>query len=467
MKSILASLGWQQRNQAQNRALEFTPGLLHIQESPPSPLPRMVLRGLLLLLLAMLLWSIYGRLDIVSVAEGKLVPVSYLKIVQPAESGIVREIAVSEGQAVIAGQILVRMDTNLSAADSTSIQQELQHKALELRRIEAELSGNALKQAAGDDPALFQRIASAYQSNLTALEDNLSAERASLQKARQDLSASIEIRHKLEQTLPSYQAQEASYEELGRKGFAGKIMVEEKKRDRIEKEQDLHAQQYNALSLQSSIIQSEKRLAQIRSAYRQKLQAEQVTTYAEFQKLEQDWAKQAHKNSLLELRSPQSGIIKDLATHTPGTVVSPGTVLMTLVPNNEALQAEVWLKNEDAGFVHTGQAVKVKLSAYPFQKYGMVDGTVIQVSADATDKTSNANNQSNANDNANTSGNSTQLAYRTLIQLQQQTLKAEQETLHLTPGMQVAAEIKLADQTVMEYLLSPVRKAFHEAGRER
>jgi HlyD family secretion protein len=468
MKSILASLGWQQSNQAQNRALDFTPGLLHIQENPPSPLPRMVLRGLLLLLLALLLWSIYGRLDIVSVAEGKLVPVSYLKIVQPAESGIVREITVNEGQSVIAGQILVRMDTHLSAADSTSIQQELQHKALELRRIEAELGGNSLKQTSSDDPALFQRIANAYQSNLRALEDNLSAERASLQKARQDLSASIEIRHKLEQTLPSYQAQEASYEELGRKGFAGKIMVEEKKRDRIEKEQDLHAQQYNALSLQSGITQSEKRLAQIQSAYRQKLEAEHVTTYAEFQKLEQEWVRQAHKNSLLELKSPQSGIIKDLATHTPGTVVSPGTVLMTLVPNNEALQAEVWLKNEDAGFVHPGQAVKVKLSAYPFQKYGMVDGQVMQVSADATDKTGNANNQSNPNgDNANTSSNTTQLAYRTLIKLQQQTLKAEQEILRLTPGMQVAAEIKLADQTVMEYLLSPVRKAFHEAGRER
>ena len=140
---------------------------------------------------------------------------------------------------------------------------------------------------------------------------------------------------------------------------------------------------------------------------------------------------------------------------------------MTLVPNNEVLQAEVWLKNEDAGFVHAGQMVKVKLMAYPFQKYGMIDGKVLQVSADATDKSNSSNNQNNQSDNQNTSGSTTQLAYRTIVQLDKQQLQIEQEKLHLTSGMQVAAEIKLADQTVMQYLLSPVTKAFHEAGRER
>lgn len=447
-------------------AFDFSPGVLGIQERPPSPLPRMVLRGVLLLLMIMLIWATFGRLDIVSVAEGKLVPISYLKIVQPADSGIVHEIMVSEGQHVEAGQILVRMDTNLSEADSKTIQQELKYKAMELRRIQAELSGTPLRLESGNDAALFQRIQNEYHANLRAFEDSLATERASLQKARQELASSLETQHKLEQTLPNYQAQAAAYEELGKDGYAGNLMVLDKQRERIEKEQDLRAQQYNAQSLQASIAQSQKRLAQIESAYRQKLEAEHVATYAEYQKLEQDWAKQSHKNSLLELKAPQAGIVKDLATHTPGTVVTPGAVLMTLVPNSEALQAEVWLKNEDAGFVHMGQEVKVKLSAYPFQKYGMVDGKVIQVSADASDKSTNPQNATNS-DNVNSQSNSSQLSYRTLVQLQQQTLKAEDEQLHLTPGMQVAAEIKLADQTVMEYLLSPVRKAFHEAGRER
>jgi hemolysin D len=448
-------------------SFDFAPGILGVQDRPPSPLPRMVLRGVLILLLVLLLWAIFGRLDIVSVAEGKLVPVSYLKIVQPADSGIVREIAITEGQHVVKDQLLIRMDANLSEADSKSIQNELQHKSLELRRIEAELSGKPFTRQNKDAIEMFNRVYAEYQSNRRALDDDIASERANMQKAYSDLAATKEIQHKLEQTLPSYQAQEAAYDKLVKDGFAGKLMGQEKQRARIENEQDLRAQEYNAKSLQASIAQSDKRLNQIQSDYRQKLEADRVAIYAEHQRLEQEWAKQSHKNSLLELKAPQAGIVKDLATHTPGTVVSPGTVLMTLVPNNEALQAEVWLKNEDAGFVHAGQTVKVKLMAYPFQKYGMVDGKVLQVSADATDKSSSNNNQNNQNDNQNTSGPSMQLAYRTLIKLDKQNLEIEKDKLYLTPGMQVAAEIKLADQTVMQYLLSPVTKAFHEAGRER
>lgn len=447
------------------KTLAFAPELLHIRQSHPSPLPRMVLLLVLGLLAIMIVWACFGRLDVVAVAEGKLIPVSYLKIVQPAESGIVREIAVMEGQHVQAGQILVRMDANVAQADSKSIQQTLQLKQLELRRIKAELNNLSFNQQKGDNLPLYQSVLAEYLANRRALEDNLSAEQASYQKAEQDLAASLEIQHKLEQVLPSYQAQEDSYQALGKKGFAGQLMVDEKKRERIEKEQDLKAQQYNGQSLKASMTQSQKRIAQIKSAYRQKLEAEHVTTLADAQKLEQEWAKQSHKNSLLELKAPQAGIIKDLATHTPGTVVSPGTVLMTLVPSNEALQAEVWLKNEDAGFVQPNQSVKVKLSAYPFQKYGMVDGKVLQVSADATDR--GTDNQANNLNTPSNASNTTQLAYRTIVQLNQQHLQLEQDKLRLAPGMQVMAEIKLADQTVMEYLLSPVRKAFHEAARER
>lgn len=440
----------------------FAPGVLAIQDAPPSPLPRIVLRGVLLLVLIMLVWSAIGRLDIVAVAEGKLVPVTYLKIVQPAEAGIVREIMVREGEAVVAGQVLVRMDANLSEADSEAIRGELQHKALELRRIEAELAGTPFSKGRDDPPQLYRHVEAEYLANRRALDDALAEEGASLDKARQELAATVEVQHKLEQTLPTYRAQEQAYAKLGRDGFAGNLMVLDKQRERIEKEQDLRAQEYTAQSLRASIAQSEKRLAQIRSDYRQKLQAEKVAVYADHEKLRQEWAKQQHRNSLLELRAPQVGIVKDLATHTPGTVVSPGAVLMTLVPRDEALQAEVWVKNDDAGFVHPGQPVKLKLVAYPFQKYGMLDGEVTHVGADASDMPGVSSRQ-------DSSGQPLpgQSAYRALVALRTQALAAEAGAMHLSPGMQVAAEIRLGDQTVLEYLLSPVRKAFHEAGRER
>jgi hypothetical protein len=95
--------------------------LLRLTDSPPNPLGRKVLWTLLALLAALLLLGLLGQLDIVAVAEGKLIPQSYLKIVQPAESGIVKEILVSEGETVRAGQVLMRMDTRITDADFKSI----------------------------------------------------------------------------------------------------------------------------------------------------------------------------------------------------------------------------------------------------------------------------------------------------------------------------------------------------------
>jgi HlyD family secretion protein len=91
-------------------------------------------------------------------------------------------------------------------------------------------------------------------------------------------------------------------------------------------------------------------------------------------------------------------MVKDLATHTAGTVVSPGTVLLTLVPNNEPLVAEVWVTNLDAGFVVPKQTVKLKLVAFPFQQYGMLDGIVGHVGADASDRSNDNNNLTKLNE---------------------------------------------------------------------
>src|SRR4029079_2624476 len=100
---------------------------------------------------------------------------------------------------------------------------------------------------------------------------------------------------------------------------------------------------------------------------------ERVDTTALSEKAEQESLKQALRQDALELKAPQDGIVKDLATHTEGAVLSPGTVLMTIVPADEPLRAEVWVSNEDRGFVHQGQTVKLKIRPFPFQKYGMVE----------------------------------------------------------------------------------------------
>jgi len=460
MKSVLQALD--ERGRADPR--QFRPALVRLQELPPSPLGRRMLLSALVFLACLLAWAVFGKLDIVAVAEGRLVPDTYLKIVQPADAGVVKEILVREGELVKEGQILMRMDAALSGADLRSLTTDFHTKRLGLRRIDAQLAAAPLTRQSGDPAELFAQVQAQYAANRQAYETALGQEKALLDKAKSDYAAADAVKKKLVQVLPHYRDQEAAYAKLERDGFAGKLMFTDKQRERIEKEQDLAAQEAVIESAAATIAQEEKKIAQIVADYRKALQTERVDIANQLEKAGQEMAKQEHRHGYLELRAPQDGLVKDLATHTIGTVASPGTILMTLVPKNEHLRAEVWVKNDDIGFVRETQPVRVKLAAFTFQKYGMLDGSVSHVSADAAEQGSNAGSAAPATPKA-PAGDA--LAYRTLVNLNSQTLDADGVKYRLSPGMQVSAEIHLGTRTVLEYLISPVQKAFQEAARER
>lgn len=441
----------------------FSPPLLRLTDAPPNPLGRKVLWSLLILLGALLVWALLGPLDIVAVAEGKLIPQSYLKIVQPAESGIVKEILVHEGDSVKAGQVLMRMDTLISEADTKSIEADYQRKLATLARIDAELANTPYVPDRSIPPDLAREIAAQYRANRAARDAALAEENTRLVRYKHDLASSEQIKAKLEDTLPHYREQDKAFEKLARDGFAGSLMASDKKRERIEKEQELRNQTHLIESNRAYVVQSEKRLAQIDSDYRRQLHTERNEIHGQADKLAQELTKQTHRKSLLELKASQDSVVKDLATHTAGTVVQPGTVLLTLVPREDTLRAEVWVSNEDIGFVRKGQSVKLKFAAFPFQKYGMVEGVVEHVSADSAD--GNTNNNPSANDRPQAKNQP--LVYKALISLKRMHLEMDGERFALSAGMQSNAEILLGTRTVMEFLLSPVRKAWHEAGRER
>jgi hemolysin D len=446
-------------------ALDFAPDLLAIQERPPGRIPRVMLRTVAVLIGLLVLWAIFGKLDIVASAEGRLVPATYTKIVQPADAGIVQDILVAEGQAVQAGQVLMRMDAKLAQADLATLGNESALKTLTLRRIDAELANQPFLQKQADPPVLYAEILAQYTAKRRAYMDAVNQETEVLNKARQDLLAAQQIQTKLLATLPIIEEQAKAQDDLASKGFFSPLAAKDKLREKLEKEQDLKAQQATVASLRAVIAQSEQKLKAIKSNYDSQLQTERVQASGEAAKLAQELGKQAYKSSLLELRAPVAGTVKDLATHTRGAVVSPGTILMTVVPKDEPLLAEVQVRNEDVGFVATGQSVKVKLSAYPFQKFGMLEGTVKTVSADSN----LAQNDPQQVQKMGTADTQLPLTYKAMVALDKQHLfaQASQETLKLSAGMQVVAEIHQGRRTVFEYLTSPVQKIGKEAGRER
>lgn len=440
--------------------LAFHPPLIRLQQAAPHPQGRRVLWMLLALLAFLLVWALLGRLDIVAVAEGKLVSASYLKIVQPSEAGIVKEILVREGERVKSGQVLMRMDALMTEADLEAIVTELSRKQLALQRIDSELSGRPFRPESTAPLTAVREVLAQYQANRDALAATLAEERSRFIKAQQELAAARQQKTRLEAVLPHYREQEKAYEKLVKEGFAGALMGSDKRRERIEREQELATQEHLIASAQASIEQSQKKLRQIEADYLRQLHAERNEAQSQADKLTKELEKQQHRRALMELKAPQAGVIKDLATHTSGTVVQPGTVLASMVPLDERLKVEIWVSNEDIGFVRPGQKVKLKFAAYPFQKYSMGHGTVEHVSADAQ-------SEEEARDTGMTGAGQRPLRYKALVALDINALEMEGVRYPLAVGMQTTAEVLLGNRTVAEYLLSPVQKAWHEAGRER
>lgn len=457
MKDIVAtSRGGAQRTHPDGSpSMPFEARLLRVSVSMPSGGSRLLLYVVGAMVVLLLAAAVLGRVDVVATANGKLVPSTLLKVVQPQDAGVVRQILVAEGTEVSAGQVIFRMDTQLNEADRRILSNELALRRLQLRRIEAELSGMAFERNADDPKQLYLQVLAQFDARRRAHLDALDGERSVLAKARQELRAAEEVESKLRRIAPIYKQQEQAWNQLANEGYAGRLLALERSRSRIENEQDLQAQAAAVSGAKAAISATELRLTQLDSSYRRELSNERIDVLAQVERLQEDLGKQTHRGAQLELRAPTSGVVKDMATHTPGTVVAPGTILATIVPREEPLEAEVWIENRDIGHVSTGVRVALKISAYPYQHYGIVPGTVRHLGADATERP----------DPSGSGTGAVSLYYRALVALDMPT-PDDSMRRRLAPGMQLAAEVHLGTRTVFDYLVSPLRKAIREAGRE-
>jgi HlyD family secretion protein len=256
--------------------------------------------------------------------------------------------------------------------------------------------------------------------------------------------------------VPLLAEQAEAWSQLVAEGFAGRLQAQERVRLHLEGARELEAATASADGARAAAAQARQRLAQRESEHRQQLLTARAEVQADLDRLVAELRKQDVRRELLVLHAPRAGVVKDIATHSIGAVVQPGTVLLSLVPTDAPLEAEVHVSDHDAGFVREGQAVHVKVGAFAFQRYGMVGGTVRHVGPDAIDPRGTGGDA-----DAPPGG------YRAFIALDREALDHEGRRLPLVAGMLVAAEVQLGTRSVLDYVLSPVAKTAMEAGRER
>ncbi|MEO8486792.1 MAG: HlyD family type I secretion periplasmic adaptor subunit [Betaproteobacteria bacterium] len=434
-------------------ASTFAPGWQRIDCAPPSGGRRRVLHALIALVACAVAWACIGKLDVVVVADGRLAPRTQIKLVQPVDAGVVSEVLVVEGASVLAGQPLVRLDAAIADSETRALRDDVMRRDLQMRRVDAELAGGLLARRVDDPEVAYRAALALFEANRRAHLDAVAQETAAAERLGQDLAGARATKRKLERVLPIVRSAAERFAQLRAEGFVSELGALEREREHIEKAQDLVSQGHVVAGLEAAELQARRRVAQLDSSHRAQLHAERAQVEAEIARASEALARQLHRAERVELRAPYAGIVKDVATHSEGTVVSAGTLLVTLVPAGEELVADVLVRQEDAGFVQAGQAARVKLVAYPFQKYGTIDGKVVHVASDATDPTDRAPG--------------TPSGYRARIALAAQALRGAETTLDLVSGMLVSVEIRLGERRVVEYLLAPLQKAWVEAARER
>jgi hemolysin D len=452
---------------------EFLPAALEILETPPSPTGRLLAFIIGAFFVIAVLWSFFGKVDVLATAPGRILPAGKIKVVQPLDPGMVKAIYVQEGDHVRAGQVLIELDPTLAVADREKLAQDLTAAELDVARL------SALKSMA-ETGAAPGPLAAPPDATPDAVEQARAALRAQVDQQAAKLAG-------LDEQIAEKRAEEGEVDASIAKTNAGMPMLVEKAR----LHQRLHDQGFGTsfayLDAQEAVSDARRDLdvfaqrgqqARAAAASLQRQRAEAVSEFAanvlsdlakaleKQNETSQDLVKAKEKSIETSIRAPIDGVVEEMAVHTIGGVVTPAERLMIVVPDSQELIVEAQLPNRDVGFVHVGQDAAVKVETFNFTRYGLIRGKVLAISRDAV-APSDRRTDDGAPESAAASPTPSSPTYTARISLDRSSMTVDGEVRPLQPGMAVTAEVKTGRRTIIDYLLSPLARKTNEALHER
>jgi hemolysin D len=436
---------------------EFQPAALALRDTPIHPAPHWTMGFIVGLLILVVAWSSFGKVDVMATAEGKIVPNGEVKTIQSQDTAVVTVIHVTDGQTVKKGDVLVDLDATDATSNASQAETGLAFARDEAARGRALLDGidnnrtPILKVSAdrdADNLATQRRVlASEYTDYVSTLQE-MKAEIAQASASLLETTAEIA---KLEGTLPIEETKENDYAKLAVKGFVGQHDYYNEKQAVIQMKESLVEQRAKMVETQATLESAKRKrdayIAQTRRTWLEKIQDDETKAASSAS----DLAKARHHTRLMRLTAPVDGTVQQLAVHTIGGVVSPAETVMTVVPTGNRLMVEATIDNQDIGFINVGQSAEVKVEAFPYTRYGVLHGTVVQVANDAKQDDSDKK----------------KWVFTTEVALPIDSMIIEGRQIRLTPGMTITAEIKTGRRRIISYLLSPLIQHAKESLHER
>ena len=443
---------WQNRHQITLPDLkphesEFLPAALSLQTAPVSPATRSIARILICIIAFMLLWSIFGQMDVIVNASGKIIPSERIKSIAAVETARVDKLYVQEGQAVSAGDSLVDLDTRMSDRERDKAIGDRDSARLQVARSRALLASideNKLQPLTGVEGISQERVQDAHSHLLSQWFDYEAKQRR--------LSGEVA---RYSRQLPLIVQRAKDYKELAKDHDVSMHAWLEKEQDKSELEGKLA----DATNQRNALIAETRKNAQ-----------DQLNEGLKFAaSSDQDVQRAMAHSDLLKLTAPVDGTVQQLTVHTVGGVVQAAQPIMVIVPKQDQVEIEAFIENKDIGFVREGQEVQVKVETFDYTKYGTIKGKVLHVSKDAIDPNGTAamdmlqNKDKQKKDQDKPKG----AVYSVIVLLDQKSMSIDGRNVPLSPGMSASIEIKTGSRRIIEYFLSPLIQHSHESLNER
>jgi HlyD family secretion protein len=432
-------------------AIAFQDPIDEICERPAPP----ALRGTLYLVgglfVSLLLIAAFAKVDVVVVASGRIATASPPIVLQPMERAIVRDVRVHPGDMVEKGEVLATLDPTFAEADTVALRQQLSALRARVRRLQAQATGQPFAPDASADAddalqaTLYRQRQAEYAARLRVFDEDIDHLQAGLRTAaddRESLARELDVARQVEEMRTVLmQSQNGSRLTL-LEARAARMRAE---RDEQEVENRLRELQHGEQSREA------ERQAFVESWRREPGEA-LVGAQTELAQVAASLAKASRLHDLVVVTAPVDGIVLDVAPRTEGSVLREAEPLLTIVPKDAPLIAEITIASADVGDTRAGADVHLKIDAFPYQRFGMVAGRLQSVGEESFAPEATPSGRGGA-------------FHRARVALADAQLP-QGPGGRLIPGMTLSAEIASGSRGVLSYFLNPLTRSLTESLRE-
>lgn len=433
----------------------FSSEAIAMQTRPPLLIARMVSLALCAIAVLSIVYAFLNKVDIVVTAQGRVIPSGRSKVIQPIDAGVVRSIAVRDGQKVTAGEILVELDPTNTSADRDRLQRELWEAEADVARQSALMLGQTRLADTADMAGMPQELIHNQQamlvSRLTEHQARVATLKADVERRHADRDAINANLDQLKLSLPLVRRKNETREELARLGHISEAGLIDTRLELINIEKEVAVQQNRQRESQAALRTTMLQAEQADAEFRARTSADLLEATKRREAARQELIKANQRRDLQVLRSPINGLVQQLAVTTVGGVVTQAQALMTIVPENTPLEVDAQVLNADAGHVKAGQRAINKVETFDFTRYGYLEGEVLWVGTDAV-------TDSNMGP-----------VYPVRIRLTETITPSAYNGARgvITAGMNITSEIRVGQRRLIDFFLSPLLRYQQEALRER